>query len=86
MSTTYGMGESADQMYYPKIDFIKSDAPKWTIAGKNYMPSMDSRIPGPKYYPPLSHLKSSPQVSMGIRHSEFCSTGLPAHYSNENDF
>ena len=84
-STTYGMGESADKMYYPKVDFVKSLPPKWTMSGRSRAPEADRSIPGPKYYPKACNLKSAPSISLGIRHSEFCSTGLPAHYAQANE-
>lgn len=81
MSTTFGMNQSAPRLYYPDIDVIKNKQPKWTIAGKNYPPEMALRIPGPNQYKADSKQvqRNPPAFTMGIRHSEFCSTGLPAH-------
>lgn len=59
------------------------------IIGRNYMPEMDKNIPGPNSYPVQNvkaHLRSAPGATMGIRHSEFCSTGLPAHYNSYDDW
>lgn len=59
------------------------------LLGRNYMPEMDKNIPGPNSYPVQNvkaHLRSAPGATMGIRHSEFCSTGLPAHYNSYDDW
>jgi hypothetical protein len=34
MSTTFGMGESANKLYYPNVDQVKQSQPKWTISGE----------------------------------------------------
>lgn len=88
MSITYGMDETPTRLYNPELDAVKTRPPKWTIAGRNYMPEMDKNIPGPNCYNSgnvKAHLRSQPAVTMGIRHSEFCSTGLPAHYKSYDD-
>jgi hypothetical protein len=48
---------------------------------------MEKKVPAPNYYKPENvnlHLKGTPKISMGIKYSEFCSTGLPCP-SEEND-
>ena len=83
MSITYGMDDYGKNIYYPNISSIKADMPKWSITGRNYPPSMDSQIPGPNQYKSEAvklTYKNSPQITMGVRHSELCSIGLPAHY------
>lgn len=85
MSITYGMDETPTKLYNPNLDAVKATPSKWTIAGRNYMPEMASRIPGPNAYEMekvKAHVRSSPSATMGIRHSEYCSTGLPSHYDN----
>lgn len=87
MSTTYGMMHAAPRLYYPDIDVIKTKPPKYSIAGRNYPPEMSLRIPGPNQYKADSTLvkRRAPAVTMGIRHSEYCSTGLPAHINSSVD-
>lgn len=49
------------------------------------MSESDRNIPGPNSYKVQNvklHLKSSPAPTFGIRHSEYCSTGLPTHYES----
>ena len=82
MSITYGMDETPSHLYYPELDFVKTKSPRYTITGRHYLPEMNTRIPGPgRYYNENVnvHLRTAPKVTMGIRHSELCSTGLPAH-------
>lgn len=50
------------------------------------MPEMDRNIPGPNSYAIQNMKRSASGITMGIRHSEFCSTGLPAHYSSNDDW
>jgi len=81
-SITFGMDEIPTRLYQPKVEAIKVKPPSWTIIGRNYPPSSDDKKPGPSNYYAENvklHLRSPPKVSMGIRHSEFCTTGLPAH-------
>lgn len=72
-------------LYYPNLDFVKQNLPKWTIVGRNYMPNVCSAVtPGPNQYK-ADYVKHKPRsATMGIRHSEFCSTGLPAHFLIED--
>ena len=85
MSTTYGMEDISNSLYNYNVDTIKTKAPKWTMVGRNYAPEMVVRNPGPNKYAThkvTANLRRAPEFTMGIRHSEFCSTGLPAHYQN----
>lgn len=79
MSITYGMDSSPSKLYYPSLDHVKAKSPKWTMVGRHYLPEMDKTTPGPNAY--SSHKvtfnsRSAPKFSMGIRHSEFCSSGF----------
>ena len=89
MSITYGMDDTPTRLYYPALDFVKTKPPGYSITGRHYLPEMSTRIPGPgRYYNENVnvHLRTAPKVTMGIRHSELCSTGLPAHQKlEEND-
>ncbi len=52
--------------------------PKWSIAGRHYLPDKKINTPGPNVYKPEEvkiSSKQAPRISMGIRYSEFCSTG-----------
>jgi hypothetical protein len=82
MSITYGMDETPTRLYYPELNSTKNVPPSYTITGRHYLPEMNVSIPGPgRYYNEnvTVHLRSAPKVSMGIRHSELCTTGLPKH-------
>jgi hypothetical protein len=86
MSITYGMDNSPNKLYNYDIDKIKTKSPKWTIAGRNYIPEMSNRIPGPNQYNTEKCkvvYRSPPSITMGIRHSELCSTGLPSHFESD---
>lgn len=79
MSITYGMDDSQAKLYFPSLNFVKANSPKWTLVGKHYLPEMSQRIPGPNAYNSKNfnlNLRSTPKFSMGVRHSEFCSTGF----------
>lgn len=84
MSITYGMESSPSKLYYPSLEHVKTRPPKWTMVGRHYLPEMDKTTPGPNAY--SSHnvtfnLRSAPKFSLGIRHSEFCSSG----FSNQDE-
>lgn len=84
MSITYGMDSSPSKLYYPSLEHVKANPPRWTIVGRHYLPEMDKTTPGPNAYDSQRvtfNLRSAPKFSMGIRHSEFCSTG----FSNKDD-
>ena len=80
--------DSIKSLYNPNLDYTKQDPPHWTMSGRNFPPNAEKKIPAPNYYKPEKvniHLKNSPHFTMGVKYSEFCSTGLPAHFQSEGD-
>ncbi|CAF0812398.1 unnamed protein product, partial [Brachionus calyciflorus] len=84
MSITYGMEKSPTTLYYPSLNQVKTSPPRWTLTGRHYLPEMDKNTPGPnRYKSEAVNLRSAPAITMGIRHSEFCSTGFPIKDDHE---
>lgn len=65
--------------YNPVFDYVKPQAPSWTISARNFqdLSKMAREIPAPNSYDPISSFdKSKSGKSMGIKYSPFVSTGF----------
>jgi hypothetical protein len=50
---------------------------------------MQKKVPAPNYYKPELvniHLKNTPKITMGVKYSPFCQTGLPVPTDDFEDF
>ena len=61
-------GQNHHSLYYPNIDVVKKNPPKWTIAGRHIPLSDSSHTPGPNEYSrAASYYKKNPRaITMGL--------------------
>lgn len=64
--------------YHPDFDYVRKSGPQWSISGRNFPPNMKKASPAPNQYKPeiaTTRFKNAPKITMGVKYSDYCSTG-----------
>lgn len=64
--------------YNPVFDFVKPQAPRWTMSARNFqdLSKFARELPAPNSYDPVSSFAKKNGKSMGVKYSPFVSTGF----------